>query len=161
MHPRQVPAKCSIPQLCLLLWATQLLRQAGVRRGARLRCLRSSPVPPRQCILSSPVPSCRSGKPVKPPNTPQCTHTNLTTPLGRGRCSLMLRAWLQTQKVQSQPQKGSNLSPFFANITAGIRISATQSHSQILKPLIKPIPRLVAVSEGRSNSYLGPVSYHP
>lgn len=39
--------------------------------------------------------------------SPCSSPTNLTTPRGRGRCSLTLRAWLQRKKEQSQSLEGS------------------------------------------------------
>lgn len=149
MHPRQVPAKGSLRQFCLLLWAAQLLRQAGVGRGKGW----GQPLP----HSSHPSAVCCPEKLVRLPTGLQCTRAHLTTPRGRGRCSLTLRAWLQGRRQQSVPGR---LHPIFITVTTGLvhKCPPTPFPNSRGSPLDSEAP---GGTWGGKSRYLGLVSYPP
>lgn len=146
LHPRQVPAKGSLRQLGLLLWAAQLLRQAGVWKG---KVLGLAPSWGRPVVLSSlsPQESPRGG----------CTHSP-DHPSRQGKVQPDIEG-LATEETGTKSAPGRHGPLSCSSSMSQQDFSTGVPHLPKCYSLyLNWILRLAAASEGRSSRCPGPVS---
>lgn len=146
LHPRQVPAKGSLRQLGLLLWAAQLLRQAGVWKGKVLGLV---PSWGRPIVLSSlsPQESPRGG----------CTHSP-DHPSRQGEVQPDIEG-LATEETGTKSAPGRHGPLSCSSSMSQQDFSTGVPHLPKCYSLyLNWILRLAAASEGRSSRCPGPVS---